>query len=119
MVFLLGLTVPPTVSACTSPGGGDGGPGRTVDASPTPQVPNLVGLNKDEAVRIVDDLNVPYFVKPLGPPLDNSVIGQRPDPGTPLSETRSIVLQVRCAAAPCPSPPAGTVIFDPCTCATR
>jgi beta-lactam-binding protein with PASTA domain len=82
-------------------------------------MPSLIGLTRNDASDRLDDIGVEYFVDPAGPPLDDTVIGQRPKPGTPLSARHRVVIVVRCQPAPCPSPAKGESIYDPCSCATR
>lgn len=100
-------------------------PGGPPSRTPTPPVvrqgllPDLVGTSKAAAERRLASLGLLYVIDPVGTPFDDRVVGQRPAAGTPLEEVDEMVLEVRCQPAPCPSPPAGEVIFDPCTCASR
>ena len=91
-------------------GGTSASPGRRV------RVPNLLGLDREDAESRLDQLGIDYRVSVAGPPLDDRVVGQRPRPGRFISGFETLTLAVRCAPLPCPSPEPGEVIYDPCSC---
>jgi beta-lactam-binding protein with PASTA domain len=82
-------------------------------------VPHLVGLHRPEAVRALEARGLFVQVKPEGSVDDDVVVGQRPEADVRIPRHSLVVLTVRCVPAPCPAPPEGTTIYDPCSCAFR
>jgi hypothetical protein len=106
--------------ACTSGGGPE--PirhPRTVQGPGGVLVPHLVGLSRREAERALETRGLFVKVQPEGGVIDDLVVGQRPEADVRVPRHSLIVLTVRCVPAPCPAPPEGTTIYDPCSCAFR
>ena len=82
-------------------------------------VPHLIGLYRPEAERALETRGLLVEVRPQAGGNDDLVVGQRPDPDVRIRRHSLVVLLVRCTPAPCPAPPEGTSIFDPCSCAFR
>jgi hypothetical protein len=111
-VALIGCT------ASSSPPGSSASPPSSQSLAPD-RVPELTGLSRSDASKLLGELGVTYFVVPAGPPLDDTVVDQKPQPGTPLKGLKKVVIFARCQAAPCPSPAKGEILYDPCSCSTR
>lgn len=79
---------------------------------------DLTGRSRQDAVAEIERVDLAYRVEPAGAPHDDRVVGQDPPPGTLLDEGDTVTLRVRCEPAPCPAPPEGEEIVDPCSCAT-
>lgn len=82
-------------------------------------VPDLVGLGRNAASARLDELGVLYVVAPLKGRDDDRVARQTPGPGSPIRPATSVLLQVRCDPKPCPPPPEGKQLYDPCSCSWR
>ncbi len=86
------------------------------------RVPELIGKSRVRAIRAVLQLALNVRVVPLGRPKGrprDRVARQVPLPGSRVPLGAEVVLAVYCSPRPCPSPPPGRTIYDPCTCATR
>jgi hypothetical protein len=93
---------------------------QTGDLSKAPHVlPNWVGETREMASQELDDLGIAFHVVAKAPPEDDLVFGQSPSPGVALANVDHVELRVHCQPAPCPSPPEGEAIYDPCSCASR
>ncbi|MBI4260662.1 MAG: PASTA domain-containing protein [Actinobacteria bacterium] len=82
-------------------------------------MPDLVGLTRTEASQLLRTMGLVFWVETAGQPLDDIVVGQTPEPGVHLSSGAEVIIRARCLAAPCPTNPAGTLIYDPCSCDFR
>ncbi|HJP65883.1 MAG TPA: PASTA domain-containing protein [Actinomycetota bacterium] len=89
---------------------------------PTVEVPSLKGAKRTEAVQAVLALGLNVRVVPLGhragQPVDR-VAQQVPLAGSRVPPGAEVTLAAYCRPKPCPSPPPGRTIYDPCSCATR
>jgi beta-lactam-binding protein with PASTA domain len=83
------------------------------------RLPDFVGESREKASQELARLNIEFEVAPFAPPDDDLVFDQSPRPGAPLNRVALVTLHVHCQAAPCPSPPSGKQIYDPCSCAFR
>ena len=91
-------------------------------ASPRPAanvLPDLVGLARPAAERKLETLDVLFLVEPVGGGDTDLVTRQFPQAGTPLKQTTHVMLNVQCKPRPCPQPPGGKQLYDPCSCAYR
>ncbi len=91
----------------------------TGDLSGTVLVPDVLGLQRVEAKRMLEDLGLEPIVDPAGEPSDDVVKGQSPVPGTAVGPGTTVIITVGCFPAPCPSSVNGETIYDPCSCSTR
>ena len=108
------------LAGCSPSGGEDGA--ATVHTVKPPAgvlVPHLVGLSRSEAERSLLTRGLLVEVRPQTGVADDLVVGQRPDADLRVRRHSLVVLLVRCLPAPCPAPPEGTTIYDPCSCAFR
>lgn len=96
----------------TAPGPGIGGEGNVI-------LLDLTGRSREDAIEELEDNELAYRVDAQGiDPLDDRVVSQDPPPGSVLAEGTVVTLVVRCRPAPCPAPPEGEAIVDPCGCGT-
>jgi hypothetical protein len=105
--------------AAPSPSSGQspGSPTASVGAH-TRVVPNLVGLSRKDAEAALKKLPPLYIVDGLGGGSD-LVVNQNPAAGTLLKGVTRIAIGVRCKPKPCPAPPEGSILYDPCSCSFR
>ena len=82
-------------------------------------VPHLVGVDRAQAETLVEDRGLYVRVDPRGTTQTDTVVAQDPRPDVRIPAHSLVVLTVDCTPAPCPAPPAGATIFDPCSCAFR
>jgi beta-lactam-binding protein with PASTA domain len=89
-------------------------------ATPGPEViPNVVGMQRATAEKQLEDLGVLFLVNPVGGKDDDRVMSQNPAAGTPVGKAKHVLLSVRCRPKPCPMPPEGRQMYDPCACLWR
>ena len=88
------------------------------ETSAGPVVPDLVGMRRVAASRQLDDLGVLYLIDPVKGRSDR-VVRQNPAPGAAVRPATNVLLQVRCDPKPCPPPPEGKQLYDPCSCSWR
>jgi len=82
-------------------------------------IPDLVGMQRATAEKQLDDLGVLFLVNPVGDKDEDLVVSQNPAAGTPVGKAKHVLLTVRCLAKPCPMPPEGKQMYDPCACLSR
>lgn len=82
-------------------------------------LPDLVGMQRAAASGKLDELGVLYLIDPVKGRDDDRVLTQNPAPGTSLRPSTNVLLQVRCDPKPCPPPPEGKQMYDPCSCSWR
>ncbi len=85
-------------------------------------MPGLVGLPRNTAESIMTTMGLAYTVEtsvPSDASPSDTVLSQTPPAGTTIATTRGVFIVVQCVPAPCPTPPPGHEIYDPCTCAIR
>jgi hypothetical protein len=99
---------------------GERPPAETVLESPGPRisVPDVTQLTTTQADRILTRVGLMIRVNTVGGD-DALVVSQTPLPGTIVDPGSRVRVRARCYPAPCPSPPKGEHIYDPCTCASR
>jgi beta-lactam-binding protein with PASTA domain len=96
----------------TAPGPGLSGDGQVI-------LLDLTNRPREDAIRELEDNELAYRVQaqPVDP-LDDRVVAQDPAPGSVLAEGTVVTLIVRCQPRPCPAPPPGEQVVDPCGCGT-
>lgn len=90
----------------------------TVTSAPD-VIPNVVGLQRNAAERQLERLDVLFLVNPVSGRDDDRVLAQSPAAGTPLGKAKHVLISVRCRPKPCPMPPEGKQMYDPCACLSR
>jgi len=83
------------------------------------QVPDVRGLPRGWAELLLTNVGLLPVVNPIAGSKDDVVVAQKPGPGAKAPPASRVELDVRCAPLPCPAPPPGKSIFDPCSCASR
>jgi len=89
------------------------------DTSGPQVIPDLVGLQRATAEKRLDDLSILFLVNPVGGKDDDRVMSQNPAAGIPIGQAKHVLLSVRCRPRPCPMPPEGKQMYDPCACLWR
>lgn len=102
--------VPPVVGEATATPGG---------LEQVESVPDLVGMKRVAASKRLGDLGVLFLIHPVRGRDDDEVVAQEPGAGTLAQASTSVLLRVRCEPRPCPPPPEGKQLYDPCSCAWR
>jgi len=82
-------------------------------------IPNVVGMQRATAEKQLEDLDVLFLVNPVSGRDDDRVMAQSPAAGTPVGKAKHVLLSVRCRPKPCPMPPEGKQMYDPCACLSR
>ena len=82
-------------------------------------IPNVVGMRRTTAEKQLEDLDVLFLVNPVSGRDDGRVVAQSPAAGTPVGKAKHVLLSVRCRPKPCPMPPEGEQMYDPCACLSR
>jgi beta-lactam-binding protein with PASTA domain len=92
----------------------------SVSASKWTTVPNVKGLLRGRAEEHLrhHHLRPDVHASPSGEASDR-VMKQHPYAGKVVKRGTHVTIYCDCYPAPCPSPPPGDVIYDPCSCATR
>jgi len=97
-------------------------PSFTPPSTPTPErkvLPDLVGMQRAAAERKLDELGILFLVSPVKGKDDDRVMRQVPSPGISVAQAKHVMLSVRCEPRPCPQPPEGRQMYDPCACLWR
>jgi hypothetical protein len=120
-VLLSGSFLVLGLGSCADQGGNSvaSDPRVSREAGQGGEVPDLIGMDRDAASLELDRLGNSFTIDASSPPEDDLVYSQAPAPGTPLLDVDSVKLSVHCMPIPCPSPPPGRQIYDPCSCANR
>lgn len=89
-------------------------------SSPAGEVlPDLVGMSRAAAEKRLDDIGLLFLVNPVKGKDDDRVVAQNPASGTLVRRAKHLLLSVRCEPRPCPQPPEGKQLYDPCACQWR
>jgi hypothetical protein len=78
-----------------------------------------VGVDRPQAETLLENRGLYVRIDARRVSGTDAVLAQRPRPDVRIPTHSLVVLRVDCTPAPCPAPPAGTTIFDPCSCAYR
>ncbi|HYU56713.1 MAG TPA: PASTA domain-containing protein [Actinomycetota bacterium] len=79
---------------------------------------DMVGRQRRDAEALLEDAGLDVRVEPRGGDSD-IVVAQDPAAGSLVEDGTEVRLAVECVPAPCPTPPQGQEIVDPCGCVTR
>jgi hypothetical protein len=84
-------------------------------------VPKLVGMLREKAEHRLRYRGLKPDVVPAGQgdSRTDRVLRQHPHKGKAVQAGSHVKIWCDCYPAPCPSPPPGREIYDPCSCATR
>jgi hypothetical protein len=81
-------------------------------------VPDVVGLNTEQAVVLLDRAGLHFQIRAIGG-RSPTVVRQLPLPGAPAEPGTVVTMDASCYPAPCPFPGEEKAVYDPCTCASR
>jgi hypothetical protein len=113
------LTYHPPEPEMDVPQASEVGVDPSLSPSPVVAIPDVVGMHRNAAERSLDSLGVLYLIDPIGGRDDDLVLRQHPAAGEPVRPSTNVLLSVRCHPKPCPPPPEGQNLYDPCACRWR
>lgn len=82
-------------------------------------IPDVVGMQRAAAEKQLDGMGILFLVNPVGGKDDDRIVAQNPAAGIPVAKAKHVLLSVRCRPRPCPMPPEGKQMYDPCACLWR
>jgi hypothetical protein len=111
----------PDVQAAQTTAGTSGTPTPTPSSSSPPVeiVPDLVGMQRVAAEAKLKKIDILFLVEPVAGANNDKVVAQSPPPGTSAAQAKHVLIKVQCRPAPCPQPPEGKQLYDPCGCLWR